>query len=205
MSLDPRRHAPATGRNRDAILAVLRRVLPPEGLVLEVASGTGEHATYFAPRLPHLRFQPTERDPALMGSILAWSAEAAAPNLLPPLALDAAAGQWPVDEAAAILCINMIHIAPMAACEGLLRGAARLLPPDGPLYLYGPFRIGGRHTAPSNESFDAQLRAQDPSWGVRDLDEVGGLAAAAGLALEETIAMPANNLSVIFRRATAAR
>lgn len=197
---DQRLFAPAAARNRDAILEALRPVLPARGLVLEVASGTGEHAVHLASALPHLVFQPSDPDPRARASEAAWAEQAGLANLRPPLALDAAARSWPLSAADAVLCINMIHIAPWRAAEGLLRGAARLLPPGGPLCLYGPFRIGGRHTAPSNEAFDASLRAQDPEWGVRDLDELAALAGAVGLGGPEITAMPANNLTVVFRR-----
>ncbi|RAI60866.1 DUF938 domain-containing protein [Roseicella frigidaeris] len=196
-----RRHAPATQRNRDPILAVLRRVLPARGLVLEVSSGTGEHAVHVAAALPGLVWQPSDPDPAARASIAAWAGEARLPNLRPPLALDAAAPDWPLDRADAVVCINMLHIAPWAAGLGLLRGAARLLPTGGPLILYGPYRQGGRHTAPSNAAFDASLRAQDPDWGLRDLEAVAEAAAAAGFGAPEIIAMPANNLALTFRRA----
>ena len=197
---DARRHAPATQRNRDPILAVLRRALPAAGLVLEVSSGSGEHAVHFAAALPGLTWQPSDPDPTARASIAAWAAEARLPNLRPPLALDAAAPDWPLDRADAVVCINMIHIAPWAAGLGLLRGAARLLPPGGPLILYGPYRQGGRHTAPSNAAFDAGLRAQDPDWGVRDLEAVAEAAVAAGFGAPEIAAMPANNLALAFRR-----
>ncbi|HEX7969339.1 MAG TPA: DUF938 domain-containing protein, partial [Stellaceae bacterium] len=152
---DPRLYAPAAARNREPILAVLRRVLPPAGLVLEVASGGGEHAAFFAAALPQLTWQPTDPDPRARASIAAFCAASGAPNLSPPLALDAAAPDWPVTGAAAVVCINMIHIAPWSASEGLMAGAARVLPPGGPLYLYGPYKEEGRHTAASNEAFDA--------------------------------------------------
>ncbi|MCB4822391.1 DUF938 domain-containing protein [Roseicella aerolata] len=198
---EARRHAPATARNRDPILAVLRRHLPETGRLLEVSSGTGEHAVHFAAAFPGLLWQPTDPDPAARASIAAWAAEARLPNLLPPLDLDAAAEAWPVTQADAVLCINMIHIAPWEAGLGLLRGAARLLPPGGPLVLYGPYRRGGQHTAPSNAAFDEGLRAQDPRWGVRNLEDVAEAAAAAGFGAPIVEAMPANNLTVIFRRA----
>ncbi len=192
---DPRRFAPAAARNRDAILAVLRDVLPARGTVLEVASGSGEHAIHFAAAFPGLVFQPSDPDADARASIDAWAA--GAPNVRPAIALDAAAA-WPALRADVVLCINMIHIAPWAACEGLVRGAAAL---DAMLVLYGPFRRGGRHTAPSNAEFDASLRARDPAWGVRDIDAVAALAAAAGFAAPEVTEMPANNLTVVFRRA----
>lgn len=198
MSEDARRHAPATARNRDALLDVLRRILPATGMVLEVAAGTGEHAAHLAPHFQGLAFQPTDPDPESRASIDAWAA--GQPNIRPALALDAAVGDWPVAAADAVLCVNMIHIAPWAAAKGLARGAARILPPGGPLILYGPFRRGGAHTAPSNAEFDAALRARDPAWGVRDLEEVAALAARHGFGPPEVMDMPANNLTVVFRR-----
>jgi cyclopropane fatty-acyl-phospholipid synthase-like methyltransferase len=193
--------APAVARNREPILAVLRHVLPERGLVLEIASGSGEHGVYFAAALPGLTWQPTDPDPEARESIAAYRAAMALPNVLPPLALDAAASRWPVTKADVIVAINMIHIAPWAA-EGLMAGAERLLPAGGVLFLYGPFREHGRHTAPSNAAFDESLRARNREWGVRDLDEVVALASRHGFALEERVAMPANNLSVVFRRRT---
>jgi hypothetical protein len=199
---DARAYAPAVARNRDPILAVLRRVLPERGSVLEAASGSGEHAAYFAAALAGLAWQPSDPDPEARASIAAHRTRAGLPNLLLPLALDVAAADWPVGRADAVVAINMIHIAPWTATIGLMRGAARLLPSGAPLYLYGPFKIDGRHTAPSNQAFDqGYLRARNPQWGVRDLGEVAALAAAHGLAHVETVAMPANNLSVVFRRA----
>lgn len=192
--------APAVARNRDAILGILRRVLPPSGTVLEVASGSGEHAVYFAAALPGLTWQPSDPERAARISIAAHARASCVANVLPPSALDAAADDWPVDRAEAVLCINMIHIAPWAATEGLMRGAARVLPEGGLLFLYGPFREGGRHAAPSNADFDADLRLRDPAWGVRDLEAVTRAAEACGLRPEARIAMPANNLSLIFRR-----
>jgi hypothetical protein len=192
--------APAVARNRAPILAVLREVLPESGTVLEIASGTGEHAVHFAAALPHLAWQPTDPDQQSRDSIAAHATQAGLANLLPPLALDAAAPVWPVTKAGAIVTINMIHISPWRATEGLMAGAARLLGAGAPLYLYGPYRQHGLHTAPSNVAFDESLKARDPEWGVRDLDAVVALAARHGLALQSTVAMPANNLSVIFRR-----
>ena len=197
---DPRRFAPATQRNRDPILAVLRRVLPPRGTVLELASGSGEHAAYFAGQLPHLTWQPSDPGEAARESVAAWAAASGLRNVLPPLALDASAVPWALGPVDAVVCINMVHIAPWAACEGLMRGAAQALPPGAPLVLYGPFRVGGEHTAPSNAAFDADLRGRDPRWGVRDLEAVVAEARANGLAHIETVAMPANNLTVVFRR-----
>jgi len=199
-SLDPRQYRPHVARNRDAILDVLRRVLPPKGVVLEIASGSGEHAAYFAQSLPALDWQPTDPDPDALASIAAHRAYAGLANLLAPLRIDVTAKEWPVDRADAVMCCNMIHIAPWAACIGLIAGAARMLSTGGLLYLYGPYKIGGRHTAPTNQAFDEQLRARDPAWGIRDLDDVTALAGRHGFTLAETVPMPANNLSVIFRR-----
>jgi len=200
MMTDHRQQAPAAARNRDPILAVLRGVLPRTGTVLEIASGTGEHSLHFARALPGLVFQPSDPNPEARRSIAAWVAESGLVNLRPPLALDAAAPSWPVIAADAVLCINMIHISPWAATEGLMRGAASILPPGGPLYLYGPYRRAGVATAPSNEAFDRDLRQRDTAWGLRDLEAVAALAAAAGFSGPIITEMPANNLSVVFRR-----
>jgi SAM-dependent methyltransferase len=197
---DARLHHPHVARNRAPILDVLTRVLPARGVVLEVASGSGEHAAYFAAALPGVTWQPSDPDPRALASIAAHRAAASAANLLAPFRLDVTADPWPVTRADALVCINMIHIAPWAASEGLMTGARRLLDAGGVLYLYGPYRIAGRHTAPSNQEFDAWLHAQNAAWGIRDLDDVTALAADHGLALAETVPMPANNLSVIFRR-----
>ena len=195
------RVAPAVARNREPILEVLRRVLPESGLVLEIASGTGEHAAWLSAARPDLSWLPTDRDDSALASIAAWRETVAQPNLLAPLALDAERpATWPVRRADAVVAINMIHISPWAATQGLVAGAAQILPPGGLLYLYGPFREGGAHTAPSNEAFDADLRARDPAWGVRDLDEVAALAAREVIEFVEIVRMPANNLSVVFRR-----
>jgi hypothetical protein len=196
----PKQHAPATQRNREPILAVLDRVLPEQGLVLEIASGSGEHATFFAPRLSGLVWQPTDRDPAALDSIAAWTAELAATNVRPPLLLDVCAPSWPVESADAIFCANMIHISPWEATLGLVRGAGRILPAGGLLVLYGPFMIDHHHTAPSNAAFDESLRARDLSWGVRDLGDVTEAAREQGLQLLERVEMPANNLTCVFER-----
>lgn len=196
---DARQHAPATQRNRDVILDVLRPVLPPRGLVLEVASGTGEHAVHLAGALPGLTFQPTDPNPDALASIEAWTAAAGATNIRRPLRLDATADTWPVTAADAVICINMIHIAPWTAAVGLFAGAARTLAAKAPLYLYGPYRRGGAHTAPSNEAFDQSLKSRDPAWGVRDLEAVIALAMPDFTGPEIT-GMPANNLSLVFRR-----
>jgi SAM-dependent methyltransferase len=193
-------HAAATERNREPILDVLRRVLPPAGLVLEIASGTGQHAAFFARALPDLRWQPSDPSPLHLDSIRAWTAASDAGNVADPIALDVEAWPWPITQADAILNINMIHIAPWSAAVALFQGAARVLPPSGVLFLYGPFKREGQHTAESNQRFDARLRGEDPRWGVRDLGEVQAVAAAAGFRAPQIIAMPANNLSLVFRR-----
>jgi len=198
---DGRLYFPHVARNREPILEVLRRVLPRQGLVLEIASGGGEHAAYFAQKLPGLRWQPTDANSEMFESIAAHRAAAGVANLLAPLHLDVTSEQWPVEKADAVVCCNMIHISPWAATEGLMAGAGRTLTRGGLIYLYGPYKIDGRHTAPSNQDFDARLRAQNPLWGVRDLTDVSHLAIHHGFGPAETIAMPANNLSVIFRRA----
>lgn len=198
MSHDPRQYAPATARNREPILEVLRHVLPPAGVVLEVASGTGEHTAFFAPQFPGLIWQPSDPDPAGRASIAGWTSGLA--NVQPPLDLDAAAPDWPLTRADAVLCINMVHISPWTATLGLIAGAARLLPAGGLLYLYGPYKQAGRHIAPSNAAFDDSLRTRDPAWGVRDLDHVTDAAREAGFGPPQVIPMPANNLSVVFRK-----
>lgn len=192
--------SPSALRNRDPILAVLRGVLPAHGAVLEIASGTGEHAVHFAGGLAAVTWQPSDRDADALASVLAHRAAARLPNLREPLELDVTAPVWPVDRADAMVAINMIHIAPWTAAQGLIAGAGRLLPAGGVLFLYGPYREDGRHTAPSNEAFDASLKSRNPEWGVRDIGEVSELARANGLDLAERVAMPANNLSLVFRR-----
>ena len=198
---DPRRSAPHVARNAEPIAEVLRTILPETGLVLEVASGSGEHALHFARAFPHLLWQPTDADPVALRSVEAWRTAESLPNLLAPVHLDAAAERWPIEEADAVLCINMVHISPWAATVGVLRGAGRLLKPGAPLYLYGAYRQHGIETAPSNEAFDRSLRARNPEWGVRLLEDVVAEAERHGLALDKVVPMPANNLSVVFRRA----
>jgi SAM-dependent methyltransferase len=191
---------PAPERNKDAILAVLARVLPERGEVLEIASGSGQHAAHFARALPALTFQPSDVDPENLASIRAWVEEARLPNLREPLSLDVLSDDWGVGRVDALFNANMVHIAPWECCLGLLRGAARHLGPGGVLVMYGPFRLGGAHTALSNESFDAGLRARDARWGVRDLEDVVLEAEAVGLGFAERVAMPANNQSLVFLR-----
>ena len=165
-----------------------------------MASGTGQHAAFFAEHLPHLSWQPSEQDPELLASIRGWAAEVKLPNLRPPLQLDARASTWPVECCDVLFNANLIHIAPWPVALGLLSGATRTLSPGGLLLLYGPFRIGGQHTAPSNEAFDRDLRGRNPSWGVRDLEQVEERAREGGLELIERVAMPANNQTLVFRR-----
>ncbi len=197
---DPRRSAPHVARNAGPIADVLNGILPDTGTVVEIASGSGEHILHFARTFPHLVFRPTDPDPAALASIAGWRRAEGPPNLLEPLELDASSDDWPVAEADALLCINMVHISPWAATQGLMRGAARLLAPGCPLYLYGAYRRSGVPTAASNEAFDASLRARNPAWGLRNLEDVEAEAARHGLALDAVLEMPANNLSVVFRR-----
>lgn len=201
MSGDLRQHAPSAARNREPIWNVLRHHLPQQGLVLEVASGSGEHVVHFARASgPEIAYQPSDPDARARASIDAWVEASGLPNVRPALSLDAAAETWPVARAAAVLCINMIHISPWSSAQGLVRGAARVLAPGGLFFLYGPYRRRGHHTAPSNEAFDRDLRARNAEWGVRDLEAVAALATEAGFALPIIEEMPANNLSLVFRR-----
>ena len=193
-----KQHAPATERNRDPILEVLRRVLPDSGTLLEIAAGTGQHAVYFSRAFPGLTWQPTDPSEDARASIDAWREDEGPANLQRALHLNVMEEGWPVDDVAAILAVNMVHISPWEATIGLLAGARRRLPSGGPLVLYGPYRIDGRPTAPSNEAFDQSLKSRDPRWGLRRLADVE--AAATGFTLEEVVDMPANNVTVIFRR-----
>ena len=199
-SMDRRETAPSPERNKQAILEVLARVLPASGLVLEIGSGTGQHVAHFAKALPALTFQPSEVDAARHASIAAWIAHESLANVRPPIAFEVTQLPWPVRAADAIVCINVIHISPWEATAALMRGAGEILPPGGVLVTYGPYGRDGRHTAPSNEEFDASLKARDPSWGVRDLEVAAAAAKKEGLELEEVVAMPANNFTVVFRR-----
>ena len=194
----PRRHAPATERNRDPILAVLRDHLPESGVVVEVACGSGQHAAYFSNALPHLRWLPTDADPEAIASTDAWCGGLG--NVEAARRLDVTEESWPLARADALFCANMIHIAPPPALSGLLRGAALTLRPGAPLILYGPFRRDDVPTAPSNEEFDRSLRSRNPTWGLRSLDTVIVEAAARGLQHVVTREMPANNLCLVFRR-----
>lgn len=198
--MDARLEAPAAARNREPILAVLREELPPSGHVLEMASGTGEHVVHFARALPALNWQPSDPDAAARASIAAWTAAEGLANVAAPLALDAAAADWPIGQSDALVCINMIHISPWAATLGLMAGAGRLLPEGAPLILYGPYRRAGHPLEPSNAAFDESLRARDPRWGLRTLEEVAEVAASHRLAVSRVAEMPAHNLSVVFRK-----
>ncbi len=202
MPLGSRRYAPSAARNRDPILQAMRGHLPPSGLLLEIASGTGEHAVHFARALgPGITVQPSDPDAVSRASIDAWVRHAELSNLRAAVALDAASTEWPIAHANAVICINMIHISPWAATCGLMAGAGRILCRDGVLILYGPYRRDGAHTAPSNAEFDADLRARNPHWGVRDLVAVAELAASHGFDAPLIEDMPANNLTLIFKSA----
>lgn len=199
--MDARQHAPSTARNREPILAVLQRVLPPDARVLELASGAGEHAAFFAQAMPGVTWQPSDPDEVAHASIAAWAE--GAPNVLSPIAIDVTASDWGVEAERydALIAINMIHISPWEATLGLVAGAARLLTPRGQLITYGPYKREGRHTAPSNEAFEHWLKARDERFGVRDMTDVEAAAKVQGLSLRETIEMPANNFMLVFARA----
>jgi len=197
--MDARQYAPATARNREAIFAVLERVLPGEGRVLELAAGSGEHAVFFAAALPGLIWQPSDPDASARSSIAAWIEAEGTPNVAPPLDIDVCAADWGAGEGyAAVLAINMIHISPWEATLGLMAGAARVLRPGGLLITYGPYKRDGAHTAPSNEAFEEWLKGRDERFGVRDLADVEAAANAQGLALREIVEMPANNFTLVF-------
>ncbi len=194
--------SPAALRNREPILSVLRDAFPAKGLVLEIASGSGEHVVYFAAALPGLRWQPSDPSAAARASIAAHVADSGLPNIAPPILLDASSpDDWPLDGAEAMLCLNMVHISPWAATLGLLRGAGLLLAPGAPLLLYGPYLEDGVETAPSNLAFDASLKARNPAWGLRRREDVEAAAAANGLLPAGRHALPANNLALLFHRA----
>jgi SAM-dependent methyltransferase len=197
---DMKRHAPAAVRNREPILQILERVLPERGTILEVGSGSGEHAVFFAPRLAGRVWQPTDADPEAVASIQAWRDELTAENLSAPRRFDVRERPWPFDELIGVVAINVIHISPWEVCEALIEGAGTALRPRGVLYLYGPFKFDGRHTAISNEVFDSSLQSQDPRWGVRDLADVRNLAARHGFEEEGVFTMPVNNFSVVFSK-----
>jgi SAM-dependent methyltransferase len=204
---DARQFSPSAARNRGPILEVLTRVLPKEGIVLEIGSGTGEHAVGFAKGLPGLDWLPSDPDAASRASIKAWIAAEGLANMRAPVSIDVREAVWGVEDVApfdAIISLNMVHIAPWEAALGLLASAGRLLRLDGVLFFYGPFMMGGAHTAPSNAAFDADLKRRDPRWGVRDIDDLVGRAAPHGLDLREVVKMPANNLSLVFVKAKCA-
>jgi hypothetical protein len=200
MMTDLRQYAPATLRNRDPILGILRDVLPKKGCILEIASGSGEHVVHFARSFPDLVFQPSDREPEALASIAAWVEATGVANVLAPTVLDVSQSPWPIAAADGILCINMIHISPWEATLGLVRGAAAILPSTAPLYLYGPYKREGFATAPSNQAFDRSLRDRNPNWGLRDLEAVAAIAQSVGFSAPTVAEMPANNLSVVFRR-----
>ena len=196
----PRCSAPAALRNREPIAEVLADWLPASGLVLEIASGTGEHAVYFAERFPALEWQPSDIHSDALASIAAWRETAALPNLLPPVAVDASAADWPIGRADAVLSINMLHISPWASAIGLVSGAERLLAEGAPLILYGPWLKDDIETAPSNWDFDADLKRRDPAWGVRRVEDFAAEAEPRGFTLHAVRPMPANNLMMLWRK-----
>ncbi|MFN3474172.1 MAG: DUF938 domain-containing protein [Blastomonas sp.] len=197
---EARRHAPATLRNRDAIAEVLRDHLPASGNVLEIASGSGEHIVHFAQAFPHLVWQPSDCEPAALASIAAWAAQAGASNVRPPLRIDAAQPDWPIESADAIVCINMVHISPWDATLGLFKGCAQTLAEEAPIILYGPYLEQGVETAASNLAFDDSLKARNPEWGLRHLDAVDRVASDHGFMRTSRHAMPANNLTLVYRK-----
>lgn len=197
---ESRRSAPAALRNREPIAAVLRKWLPSHGSVLEIASGTGEHAVYFAEQFPELEWQPTDIHPDALSSIRAWRETAGALNLREPLLLDAASAEWPVERTDAVLSINMVHISPWGSALGLIEGAARVLPSGGPLILYGPWLANEIETAPTNLAFDAELKRRNAEWGLRKVEDFAAAAAERGIELEQMVTMPANNLMLLLRR-----
>jgi SAM-dependent methyltransferase len=197
---DPRQYSDAAERNAAPILSVLEQHLPRSARVLEIAAGTGQHAVHFARARPDVTWYPTDADSDALASIRAWRETADAPNLQPPQVLDVTAAPWPIDTADAIVCVNLVHIAPWPVTDALMSGAVRVLAPAGEILLYGPFRVGGAHTAASNQRFDETLQQRDPRWGIRDIDEVAATAQAHGLAHLETVQMPANNRMLVFRR-----
>jgi Protein of unknown function (DUF938) len=197
---DNRQYAPAAVRNRDFILDVLRDVLPTSGVILEIASGSGEHVVHFARNLPSLVFQPSDPELEALLSVAAWVHTAQVTNVREPIVLDASQLPWPITLADGIICINMVHISPWDATVGLIKGAAAVLPPGSPLYLYGPYNRKGFVTAPSNQAFDRYLCDRDPTWGLRDLEAVAAIAQSVGFSVPAVTEMPANNLSVVFRR-----
>lgn len=204
--LTQKKFAPATSRNRDPILAVLKDCLPDHGTILEIASGSGQHAAYFIQHMPNHYWQPSDPDEANRNSISAWWWKKQFHNVLPPLDITTDDDPWAVETVKlplpvqAMVCINMVHIAPWEATVGLMKGAARILPSGGILYLYGPYKVKDHPLAPSNEQFDLSLKSRNPDWGIRDLEKVTALATDHNLSWVKTVTMPANNLSVIFKK-----
>ncbi|WP_379549532.1 DUF938 domain-containing protein [Erythrobacter sp. W53] len=195
-----KRHAPATARNSEAVADVLERELPAQGRLLEVASGSGEHAVFFARRFPQLEWQPSDLDPEALASVDAYAAEAGLANILPAIRLDASEAEWSIESADAILCVNMVHISPWEATQGLFSGAGNVLATGAPLILYGPYVEDGVETAPSNIAFDQSLKSRDPRWGLRALEDIDALAARSGFARSARYTMPANNLTLVYRQ-----
>jgi len=200
MMTDLRQYAPATLRNRDLILGILRDVLPTKGVILEIASGSGEHVVHFARSFPDLVFQPSDREPKSLESVAAWVEATRVANVLAPTVLDVSQSAWPIASADGIICINMVHISPWEATLGLVKGAAAILPSTAPFYLYGPYKREGFATAPTNQAFDRSLRDRNATWGLRDLDAVAAAAQSVGFSVPTITEMPVNNLSVVFRR-----
>jgi len=200
MMTDLRQYAPATLRNRDLILGILRDVLPTKGVILEIASGSGEHVVHFARSFPDLVFQPSDREPKSLESVAAWVEATRVANVLAPTVLDVSQSPWPIASADGIICINMVHISPWEATLGLVKGAAAILPSTAPFYLYGPYKREGFATAPTNQAFDRSLRDRNATWGLRDLEAVAAAAQSVGFSVPTITEMPANNLSVVFRR-----
>ncbi|GAB5487972.1 MAG: DUF938 domain-containing protein [Parasphingorhabdus sp.] len=194
------KHAPATMRNRDAIVSVLSQILPETGTILEIASGTGEHAVYFGQKFPDLTFQPSDPDPECCRSIAAWTAREQVENILPPIQLDALENTWDIKAPVTILCINMIHIAPWEAAIGLFNHAAKMLSVGAALYLYGPYFRDGVEPAEGNLSFERSLKSRNLQWGIRDVADMDTLAEKTGFKREQLIEMPANNISLIYRK-----
>ncbi len=196
--------SPAAERNREPILEQLRVKLPGEGKVLEIASGSGQHVSYFATALPSLSWQPSDLDASSFDSIRGYVAQAAVSNVLEPVELDVTSTPWPLQQVDAIYCANMLHISPWQVTHGLFRGAAPTLPPGAMLHVYGPFKIAGEHIAPTNAAFDLSLRDRNADWGVRDLEAVASVAAECGFSTPAVTAMPANNLFLSFERTSLA-
>jgi SAM-dependent methyltransferase len=195
-----KRHAPAADRNKEAILGVIREFLTNPSFVLTIAEGSGQHVVHFAKHLPHVTFLPTDADAEALASIDEYVNEALCKNVRPAKVLDVTSAEWPVEQADLVTCINMIHISPWSATEGLFRGAARILPPGGFLITYGPYRFSGDFGAASNKAFDESLRSRNPEWGVRDVDDLEKVAASCGMMLEGTMPMPANNHCLVFNK-----